>query len=187
MMALWSFVRSPAKGWCNKDGRTRTTLCSIGTERWPSHQLRFARCRLTCSRLCKAPRESPRRVAQSDLANKLSAKAEGIQEKFEREFWDEDLNSYVLALDGQKRPWPDRTSNAGQCLFCGIVSPEHARKLTSTLLGEELFCGWGIRTLDSREIRYNPMSYHNGSVLAALDNALVARGLARYGFKREAL
>ena len=126
------------------------------------------------------------RIGQPDLANELSAKAEGIQEKFEREFWDEDLNSYVLALDGQKRPCRIRTSNAGQCLFCGIVSPEHARKLTSTLLGEELFCGWGIRTLDSREIRYNPMSYHNGSVWPH-DNALVARGLARYGFKREAL
>jgi len=126
------------------------------------------------------------RIGQSELAKKLSTKAEGIQEKFERQFWDEDLNSYVLALDGQKRPCRIRTSNAGQCLFCGIVSPEHARKLANTLLGEELFCGWGIRTLDSREIRYNPMSYHNGSIWPH-DNAMVARGLARYGFKRKAL
>jgi len=126
------------------------------------------------------------RIGQSDLANKLSTQAERIQEKFERQFWDEDLKCYVLALDGQKKPCRVRTSNAGHCLYCGIVSPERARKLANTLLGEGLFCGWGIRTLDSREIRYNPMSYHNGSIWPH-DNALVARGLARYGFKREAL
>jgi glycogen debranching enzyme len=126
------------------------------------------------------------RIGQSDLANKLSSQAERIQEQFERQFWDEDLNCYVLALDGQKKPCRVRTSNAGHCLYCGIVSPERSRKLANTLLCEGLFCGWGIRTLDSREIRYNPMSYHNGSIWPH-DNALVARGLARYGFKREAL
>jgi len=126
------------------------------------------------------------RIGQPDLANKLSSQAERIQEKFERQFWDEELNCYVLALDGQKQPCRVRTSNAGHCLYCGIVSPTRARKLAKTLLGEGLFCGWGIRTLDSREIRYNPMSYHNGSIWPH-DNALVARGLARYGFKREAL
>jgi glycogen debranching enzyme len=97
-----------------------------------------------------------------------------IQKKFEHQFWDEDLNTYVLALDGQKKPCRVRTSNAGHCLYCGIVSPERARKLANTLLGEGLFCGWGIRTLDTREIRYNPMSYHNGSIWPH-DNALVAR------------
>ena len=134
----------------------------------------------------RAAARTATRIGQSDLANKLSSQAERIQEKFERQFWDEDLNCYVLALDGQKEPCRVRTSNAGHCLYCGIVSPERARKLANTLLGEGLFCGWGIRTLDSREIRYNPMSYHNGSIWPH-DNALVARGLARYGFKREAL
>jgi len=127
-----------------------------------------------------------RRLDHAELAARLSAEAKALQGKFERQFWDDDLNCYVLALDGRKRPCRVRTSNAGHCLFAGIASREHAVRLAGTLLGDELFCGWGVRTLDCRAVRYNPMSYHNGSVWPH-DNSIIASGLARYGFKKEAL
>jgi glycogen debranching enzyme len=134
----------------------------------------------------RAAAEIALQLRQPDLANGFLGKARALQEKVERQFWDEELQTYVLALDGQKRPCRVRTSNAGHCLFSGIASPERAPALAATLLGEELFCGWGIRTLGSSEARYNPMSYHNGSVWPH-DNALITRGLARYGLKHEAL
>jgi glycogen debranching enzyme len=124
-------------------------------------------------------------LGQVELARRLSAQAIAIQEQFEETFWDEELNTYVIALDGRKKPCRVLSSNAGHCLFTGISRPERAARLLKTLMGEQLACGWGIRTLGSREVRYNPMSYHNGSVWPH-DNAIIARGLARYGYKREA-
>ena len=122
---------------------------------------------------------------QADLAHKQIVQAQSLQQKFESEFWDDNLGSYVLALDAHKKPCRVRTSNAGQALFTGIVSPARAARLATTLLDENLFCGWGIRTVASNEIRYNPMSYHNGSVWPH-DNSLIAAGLARYGYKKQA-
>ena len=115
-------------------------------------------------------------------AAELWRQADALQQRFEAAFWSEALSTYVLALDGQKRPCRVRTSNAGHCLLTGIAGPEHASLVAQTLLGEDLFSGWGIRTLGSAEVRYNPMSYHNGSVWPH-DNALIAWGMARYGFK----
>jgi glycogen debranching enzyme len=122
---------------------------------------------------------------QTELAQKQIRQAQSLQQRFESEFWDDNLGSYVLALDANKKPCCVLTSNAGQALFTGIVSPERAARLATTLLDENLFCGWGIRTVASNEIRYNPMSYHNGSVWPH-DNSLIAAGLARYGYKEQA-
>jgi glycogen debranching enzyme len=122
----------------------------------------------------------------ADLSEVLDRKADRLQEQFEREFWDDELNSYVLALDGEKKPCRVLSSNAGHCLWTGIASKDHAARLARTLLREDNFCGWGIRTLASGEVRYNPMSYHNGSVWPH-DNAIIASGLARYGYKNEVL
>jgi glycogen debranching enzyme len=122
----------------------------------------------------------------ADLSEALDRKADRLQEQFEREFWDDELNCYVLALDGEKKPCRVLSSNAGHCLWTGIASKEHAARLARTLLREDNFCGWGIRTLASGEVRYNPMSYHNGSVWPH-DNAIIAGGLARYGHKNEVL
>src|SRR5207248_10869218 len=88
-----------------------------------------------------------------------------------------------LALDGAKRHCAVRTSNAGQVLLTGIARPDRAIKVAEGLLRPQFFSGWGIRTVSSRERRYNPMSYHNGSVWPH-DNALIALGLARYGRKQ---
>jgi glycogen debranching enzyme len=116
----------------------------------------------------------------------LFLEAQVLRERFEETFWSEELSTYILALDGEKRPCGVRTSNAGHCLFTGIASEAHARRLSQTLLDEDSFSGWGIRTLAASEARYNPMSYHNGSIWPH-DNALIAQGLARYGFKTSAI
>jgi glycogen debranching enzyme len=109
------------------------------------------------------------------------ARADHLRRDFEDAFWCEDLGTYALALDRDKRPCRIRSSNPGHCLFAGIVSPDRARRVAETLLGDDSFGGWGVRTVASGQARYNPMSYHNGSVWPH-DNALVAAGLGRYGF-----
>jgi len=114
------------------------------------------------------------------LAGRLEAEASRLRGKFDRDFWDEELGTFALALDGSKKKCRVKTSNPGHCLFCGIAREDHAMRVAESLLGGELFSGWGIRTLGSGEFRYNPMSYHNGSVWPH-DNAIAARGLARYG------
>ena len=114
---------------------------------------------------------------------RLEAEAANLREKFERAFWCEELGIYALALDGKKRPCQVRASNAGHCLLTGIAGADRAQKLAKTLLEPYFFSGWGIRTLASNEARYNPLSYHNGSVWPH-DNALIATGLAAYGFKK---
>jgi glycogen debranching enzyme len=120
-----------------------------------------------------------------ERGEQLLSQARELKERFEQAFWCEDLSTYALALDGNKQPCRVRTSNAGHCLFSGIASPEHAAKVAGTLLSTEFFSGWGIRTLAASEVRYNPMSYHNGSVWPH-DNALISSGMARYDLKAEA-
>jgi glycogen debranching enzyme len=115
----------------------------------------------------------------------LFQQATALARRFEKAFWCEDLSSYAIALDGRKKPCRVRTSNAGQCLFTGIASEEHARRVTATLTDESSFSGWGVRTLAASEARYNPMSYHNGSVWPH-DNALIAEGFSRYDLKSSA-
>ncbi len=125
-------------------------------------------------------------LEKTKLAAELWREADALQERFERTFWCPEISTYALALDGKKRPCRVRASNAGHCLFTGIASPEYAHLAAATLLGPESFSGWGIRTVAATEARYNPMSYHNGSVWPH-DNALIAYGLAEYGFKDAAL
>ena len=120
-----------------------------------------------------------------EQSERLLAQAEALREKFEAEFWCEELSIYALALDGAKRPCRVVSSNAGHTLLTGIASAERARRVADTLLGPRCFSGWGIRTIGQAESRYNPMSYHNGSVWPH-DNGLIALGLARYGEKRAA-
>jgi glycogen debranching enzyme len=119
-------------------------------------------------------------------AEELAKQAKALRVRFEQAFWCDDLSTYALALDGEKRPCRVRASNAGHCLWTGIASPERARRTSRTLLDADSFSGWGIRTLAASEARYNPMSYHNGSVWPH-DNAVIAYGLARYGQKEAAL
>jgi glycogen debranching enzyme len=119
-------------------------------------------------------------------AQDLMRQAQTLQERFTQVFWCAELATYCLALDGQKRPCRVRASNAGHCLFTEIASPAHAGRTARTLMGEDLFSGWGVRTLAASEARYNPMSYHNGSIWPH-DNALIAYGLSRYGLREAVL
>jgi len=122
------------------------------------------------------------RLGKSDRARKLMAEAQRLAERFEEAFWCDELGTYALALDGAKQPCTVRTSNAGQLLFSGMVREDRARMVAADLMQPHFFTGWGIRTVACGEARYNPMSYHNGSIWPH-DNALIALGFARYGFK----
>lgn len=121
-------------------------------------------------------------LGRAEQADRLVAEATALRERFEAAFWSDQLQCYALALDGSKRPCLVRTSNSGQCLFAGIASPDRARRIAHTLMSDDSYSGWGIRTVAAGEARYNPMSYHNGSVWPH-DNALIADGFSRYGLK----
>ncbi|WGS22708.1 MULTISPECIES: amylo-alpha-1,6-glucosidase [unclassified Bradyrhizobium] len=123
-----------------------------------------------------------RRLGMPEKAARLEAEAERLCERFEDAFWCEELGTYALALDGAKEPCKVRTSNAGQLLFSGIVREDRAARVAADLMSQKFFSGWGIRTVAVGEARYNPMSYHDGSIWPH-DNALIALGFARYGLK----
>jgi glycogen debranching enzyme len=125
-----------------------------------------------------------RRIGRDAEAGRLEAEAQMLAERFEAAFWCPPLETYAIALDGAKRPCAVRTSNAGQVLFTGIADPKRAALVARGLLQSDFFSGWGIRTVARGESRYNPMSYHNGSVWPH-DNALIGLGFARYGLKQQ--
>jgi len=112
----------------------------------------------------------------------LEAEAVELQKHFEEAFWCPDLSTFALALDGQKKPCKVRASNAGHCLFTGIATQEKGKFVAEQLLTPHSFTGWGVRTVECGQSRYNPLSYHNGSVWPH-DNSLIAVGLAKYGCK----
>jgi glycogen debranching enzyme len=122
------------------------------------------------------------RLGKTKLAQQLEAEAQRLAERFEEAFWCDDLGTYALALDGDKQPCKVRSSNAGHLLFSGMVREDRARKVAADLMRPHFFTGWGIRTVAVGEARYNPMSYHDGSIWPH-DNALITLGFARYGLK----
>jgi glycogen debranching enzyme len=126
-----------------------------------------------------------RELGEEAAARAWTDRAEALQRAFHAAYWLEELGTYAMALDGAKRPLAVQNSDAGQLLWTGIVPASVAPRLVATLFSEVNWSGWGLRTLGSREVRYNPVSYHNGSVWPH-DTALFAAGLARYGFAAEA-
>ncbi|MEQ1490208.1 MAG: amylo-alpha-1,6-glucosidase [Terricaulis sp.] len=131
----------------------------------------------------RAAAEIARRLGAAEIAHDLDARAKEFRHRFDKAFYDESIGTYVLALDGAKRPCRVRSSNAGHALFTGVALPERAEQVAKTLMAS--FSGFGIRTIAASETRYNPMSYHNGSIWPH-DNALIASGFSRYGFRAEA-
>jgi glycogen debranching enzyme len=115
-----------------------------------------------------------------ERADGLQQSASNLRDRFEEAFWCDELGTYALALDGGKRQCRVLSSNAGHCLFAGIATRDHALATAEALTGDRMFTGWGIRTIAAGTARYNPMSYHNGSIWPH-DNALAAAGFARYG------
>ena len=120
------------------------------------------------------------RLGRREIAHRLEIEAHQLAQRFEQAFWCEELGTYALALDGGKRACAVRSSNAGHLLFSGMVREDRARRVAVDLLRPHFFTGWGIRTIATSETRFNPMSYHNGSIWPH-DNALIALGLSRYG------
>ncbi|MEB3307124.1 MAG: glycogen debranching N-terminal domain-containing protein [Cyanobacteriota bacterium] len=127
-----------------------------------------------------------RAFGDADAAEQLLEEARVLRRRFHDAFWCLRLGTYALALDGEGRSCEVRSSNAGHCLWSGIASRESAASVARQLLEPTSFNGWGVRTLDEREQRYNPMSYHNGSIWPH-DNCLIALGLARYGHTAAAM
>lgn len=125
-------------------------------------------------------------LGHADLAERLESRASELKAKFGMMFWSDELSMFALALDGEKRQCRVRSSNAGHCLFSGIASDEQHRAISEALLSPAFFSGWGIRTLATNEKRYNPMSYHNGSVWPH-DNAVITLGALRRSEKELAL
>ena len=135
--------------------------------------------RLRCARMA--------RLAWQDeaLAGRLEASAAQLRARFNRDFWSAERGHFVLALDGDKRQVDAMTSNAGHLLWSGIADPELAAITARRLLAEDMFSGWGVRTMSARDGGYNPIEYHNGTVWPH-DTSLVAEGLRRYGFRAQA-
>ena len=125
-------------------------------------------------------------LGEEELSQDLREAARLLKQRFNEAFWCEEIDCYAIALDGNKQRCAVASSNAGHALWSGIATPEYAARVAARLLSEDFFCGWGIRTISSRELRYNPMAYHNGSVWPH-DNALIAEGMARYGMTDKAL
>jgi glycogen debranching enzyme len=112
--------------------------------------------------------------------------ASDLKGRFNRDWWDDEEGSIVLALDADKRQVRAVTSNVGHCLTCGIINDEHLPRVVGRMFAPDMFSGWGIRTLSSTHQAYNPLSYHLGTVWA-VEQATIAFGLRRFGFDRRAL
>jgi len=117
-------------------------------------------------------------------AERLAARAADMKERFNRDFWIEDRGWFAMGLDADKKPIDALASNMGHCLWTGIVDADKAERVARHLLSDDMFSGWGVRTLAGSMEGFNPISYHCGSVWPH-DNAIVAAGLMRYGFVEE--
>jgi glycogen debranching enzyme len=116
---------------------------------------------------------------------RLAAEAQVLKERFNDLFWVPETDFYAQALDGSGRQVLSISSNVGHALYCGIVDEDKAERVVARLMAPDMLCGWGIRTLSNKEPSFNPMSYHNGSIWPH-DNAIIAAGMRRYGFHKEA-
>ena len=135
--------------------------------------------RSRCARLAREVWGDP------ELADRLERDAAALRERFDRDFWLPEAGFYALALDGDKKPVATLTSNIGHLLWSGIVADERVETVVAHLSGDNMYSGWGVRTLATGQPVYNPIEYHNGTVWPH-DTALIAAGLARYGRRQEA-
>jgi glycogen debranching enzyme len=121
------------------------------------------------------------------LARRLDEEADRLRERFDEAFWVDDRGGfYALALDAEKERVDSLCSNIGHLLWSGIIPEERAAQVVESLMDDLLWSGWGVRTMSTEDVGYSPLSYHNGTVWPH-DNSLIAAGLARYGYREEAL
>lgn len=123
-------------------------------------------------------------LGEDDLAADLRERAARLREQFDRDFWLADQRFFAMALDGARRPVTSVTTNPAHGLWCGIIEPERAGQVVSRLMANDIFSGWGLRTLTASNPRYNPIGYHIGSVWPH-DNSIAAMGFKMYGFEDE--
>jgi glycogen debranching enzyme len=124
-------------------------------------------------------------LGKPDRAQAMRAKAGALFDRFNEAFWDEELGFYAYALDGEKKKVLSVASNAGHCLWSGIVPAERAEKVVERLMAPDMWTGWGIRTLSADHPAFNPYNYQTGSVWPH-DNAIIAMGFKLYRFAAEA-
>jgi glycogen debranching enzyme len=126
-----------------------------------------------------------RKLGRREEAARLEEQAQALRRRFNDLFWMPDERYYAQALDRDKRQVTSISSNPGHCLWSGVVDSRRAAKVVARLMAPDMFSGWGIRTLSTRAVSYNPMSYHNGSVWPH-DNSIIAAGMRRYGHREAA-
>jgi len=124
-------------------------------------------------------------AGEAERAGQLRQEAQELQTRFNRDFWLAEKQCYALALQADNQPAAVISSNPGQALWTGIADADKARQTVDRLMADDMFSGWGVRTLSEQERRYNPIGYHLGTVWPH-DNALIAAGFHRYGFYTEA-
>jgi len=124
-------------------------------------------------------------IGKTELVERLALEADMLRVRIDEQFWCEKISTYALALDGTKQACRVRTSNAGHVLYCGVAPQDKAEQVARCLMDADLFSGWGVRTVAIGESRYNPMSYHNGTIWPH-DCSIVAAGIGRYGMKEQA-
>ena len=120
------------------------------------------------------------RDGDAERAEQLRAEADELRARFEQDFWSDELGCYILARQADGKPCVVATSNAGQVLWSGIASADHALAVAERLMREDMFSGWGVRTLSVDALAYNPIGYHLGTVWPH-DNGLIAEGFRHYG------
>ena len=135
--------------------------------------------KMRCARLARSLWQDP------ELANRLEQEAAELKRRFNQDFWLADREFFALAIDGDGRKVDSLTSNIGHLLWSGIVEEDKAETIVHHLMGPELYSGWGVRTMAEGEGGYNPIGYHLGTVWPH-DNAFIAMGLRRYGYREEA-
>ena len=121
-----------------------------------------------------------RLLNKNELAQNLMDKANYLKIRFNSDFWLDNIQYIALAIDGDNKPCEVYASNAGHCLFSGILDNDRANLLADKILSADMYSSWGVRTLGRSCVAYNPMSYHNGTIWPH-DNAIIAAGLAKYG------
>jgi glycogen debranching enzyme len=128
-----------------------------------------------------------RAIGENDFSTQLENQAHALRKNFNRDFWVPEPGGYLaIALNGKKKKVAAVSSNQGHALWSGILDDKKAEVVRERLFREDMFSGWGIRTLSSEEVSYNPFGYHIGSIWPH-DNAIIASGLKKYGFADEAL
>ena len=150
------------------------------TAAFPKGRSPSPKCRATRTRRSNACRSSRPVAATKRQAPQWLRKADALRTAIEERFWVPQMHYYAIAIDGDGAPCRVYASNAGHLLYCGVPSEERAALVAAQLMSARFSSGWGIRTLAEREPRYNPMSYHNGSIWPH-DTSLCAAGISRYG------